>query len=50
MGSLTLPPSGPVYADTHIFIYSVEKHPLYAPLLRPLWSAGRKWGDRSREQ
>ena len=39
MGSLTLPPSGPVYADTQIFIYSVEKHPLYAPLLRPLWSA-----------
>ncbi len=39
MGSLTLPPSGPVYADTQVFIYSVEKHPLYAPLLRPLWSA-----------
>ena len=39
MGSLILPPSGPVYADTQIFIYSVEQHPLYAPLLRPLWSA-----------
>jgi hypothetical protein len=26
MGSLTLPPSGPVYADAQIFIYSVESH------------------------
>jgi hypothetical protein len=42
MGSLTLPPSGPVYADAQTFIYSVEKHPTYGPLLRPLWeSVGR---------
>jgi predicted nucleic acid-binding protein len=39
MGSLTLPSSGPVYADAQIFIYSVEKHPIYAPLLRPLWES-----------
>jgi predicted nucleic acid-binding protein len=39
MGSLTLPSSGPVYADAQIFIYSVEKHPTYAPVLRPLWEA-----------
>jgi predicted nucleic acid-binding protein len=39
MGSLTLPGSGTVYIDTQIFIYSVEKHPDYAPLLRPLWQA-----------
>jgi predicted nucleic acid-binding protein len=39
MGSLTLPPSGPVYADAQIFIYSVEKHPTYGPLLRPLWES-----------
>lgn len=39
MGSLTLPASGPVYADTQIWIYSVEKHPIYAPILRPLWEA-----------
>ena len=39
MGSLTLPPSGPVYADAQIFIYSVEKHPIYAPLLRTLWES-----------
>lgn len=39
MGSLTLPTSGTVYADAQVFIYSVEKHPIYAPLLRPLWQA-----------
>ena len=39
MGSLILPSSGPVYADAQIFIYSVEKHPTYAPALRPLWEA-----------
>ena len=39
MGELTLPPAGPVYADAQIFIYSVEKHPIYAPLLRPLWES-----------
>jgi predicted nucleic acid-binding protein len=39
MGSLILPSSGPVYADAQIFIYSVEKHPNYAPPLRPLWEA-----------
>jgi predicted nucleic acid-binding protein len=39
MGSLILPLSGPVYADAQIFIYSVEKHPDYAPALRPLWQA-----------
>jgi len=37
MGSLRLPASGVVYADTQVFIYSVEKHPIYSPLLRPLW-------------
>ena len=39
MGSLILPSSGPVYADALIFIYSVEKHPIYALTLRPLWEA-----------
>jgi predicted nucleic acid-binding protein len=28
-----------VYADTQVLIYSVERHPLYAPLMRPLWAA-----------
>ncbi len=39
MGSLILPSTGPVYADALIFIYSVEKHPVYAATLRPLWEA-----------
>jgi predicted nucleic acid-binding protein len=39
MGSLILPSAGPVYADALIFIYSVEKHPVYSPTLRPLWEA-----------
>ena len=39
MGSLKLPISGIVYADAQVFIYSVEKHPEYSALLRPLWQA-----------
>ena len=39
MGSLTLPSSGSVYVDAQVLIYSVEKHPVFAPLLRPLWAA-----------
>jgi hypothetical protein len=39
MGSLTLPAHGSVYADAQVFIYTVERHPIYAPLLRPLWDA-----------
>jgi len=39
MGSLTLPPSGLVYVDTQVFIYSVEKRPQYAAILRPFWEA-----------
>ena len=37
MGSLTLPSAGVVYADTSVFVYSVEKHPQYVSSLRPLW-------------
>ncbi len=39
MGSLILPASGQVYVETPAIIYAVEPHPLYAPLLRPLWEA-----------
>ena len=39
MGSLTVPAGGPVYVDAQAVIYSVEKHPVYAPLLRSLWVA-----------
>lgn len=39
MGSLILPPSGLVYADTSPLIYTVEKHADFYPLLQPLWMA-----------
>jgi predicted nucleic acid-binding protein len=39
VGSLILPPGGPVAVDAQIIIYSVERHPVYAPLLDPLWDA-----------
>ncbi len=34
-----MPAGGPVYVDAQVVIYSVEKHPTYAPLLRLLWAA-----------
>ena len=39
MGSLNLPATGPIYLDAQCVIYSVEKHPVFFPLLRPLWRA-----------
>jgi hypothetical protein len=39
VGSLIIPASGLVYADTQALIYTVEKHPVYFPLLLPLWQA-----------
>ncbi len=41
MGSLTIPSSGLVYLDTNPIIYSVEKHPVYWPLLQPFWQAAK---------
>jgi predicted nucleic acid-binding protein len=37
MGSLMLPPSGPVYLDANGFIYSVERIEPYRTLLEPMW-------------
>ncbi len=37
MGSLTLPASGLVYADAQIAIYTVDGHPVYAPVCDPMW-------------
>lgn len=37
MGSLILPPNGPVYLDASGFIYSVERIEPYHTLLEPLW-------------
>lgn len=41
MGALTLPSSGLVYLDANPIIYTVEKHPVYGPLLQPLWQAAQ---------
>ena len=41
MGLLNLPMGGTVYVETPTVIYTVETHPLYAPLLRPLWQAAQ---------
>jgi predicted nucleic acid-binding protein len=41
VGTLTLPASGLVYLDANPIIYAVEKHPVYAPLLQPLWQAAQ---------
>jgi predicted nucleic acid-binding protein len=41
MGALSLPASGLVYVDANPIIYTVEKHPVYGPLLQPLWQAAR---------
>ena len=41
MGTLTLPASGLVYLDANPIIYTVEKHPVYGPLLQPLWQAAQ---------
>jgi hypothetical protein len=39
MGQLVLPASGLIYLDTQVVIYTVEKHPVFNPLLLPLWQA-----------
>jgi predicted nucleic acid-binding protein len=41
VGTLTLPSSGLVYLDANPIIYSVEKHPVFGPLLQPLWHAAQ---------
>ena len=44
MGSLSLPLGGTVYVETPTVIYTVEAHPVYSPLLRPLWQAAQAQG------
>jgi predicted nucleic acid-binding protein len=41
VGTLILPASGLVYLDANPIIYTVEKHPVYGPLLQPLWQAAQ---------
>jgi predicted nucleic acid-binding protein len=38
MGQLNLPIGSKVYIDTPIFIYTLENHPDFYPLLKPLWA------------
>jgi predicted nucleic acid-binding protein len=37
VGPLILPPTGLVYVDSSIVVYTVERHPDFGPLLNPLW-------------
>ena len=39
MGLLSDLGSGPVALDTSIFIYFIEEHPVYLPLVEPLFEA-----------
>lgn len=39
MGSIAIPTIGNVYCDASIFIYSLESHPLYSPMLIPFWQS-----------
>ena len=41
MGSLALPSSGLVYADSDTLIYSVETYAIYWSVLQPLWQAAK---------
>jgi len=41
VGPLTLPETGLVYMDAQIAIYTVDVHPTYALVCRPLWEAVR---------
>ena len=42
MAALSLPSEGLVYADTPVLIYTVERHPTYWWLLRPLWESAAR--------
>jgi hypothetical protein len=41
VGTLTIPSAGAVYFDANPIIYSVERHPVYWPLLQPVWHAAK---------
>ena len=42
MAALSLPADGLVYADTPVLICTVERHPTYWRLLRPLWESAAR--------
>ena len=39
MGSITIPNNSRIYLDADCFIYSVERHPDYWPLIKPVWTS-----------
>jgi predicted nucleic acid-binding protein len=39
VGSLVVPVTGSVYVDTQIVIYTIDKHPIFNPILYPFWQA-----------
>jgi len=39
VGTLILPQSGAIYIDAQIVIYTMNYHPTYEPICRPLWDA-----------
>ena len=41
MGALAVPAAGLVYLDANSIIYSVERHPVYWPVLQPVWLAAK---------
>lgn len=41
MGSLNLSAGAVVYVDTQVLIYTVERHAVYGPLLRPVWETAK---------
>jgi predicted nucleic acid-binding protein len=47
MGSLTLPASGPVFTDANAVIYTVRRHPVYYPLLKPFWDTLEASGEEA---
>ncbi|GBC97379.1 tRNA(fMet)-specific endonuclease VapC [bacterium HR16] len=42
MGTLNIPDRARVYIDANVFIYTVERHSVYYPLLKPLWQASQE--------
>jgi hypothetical protein len=38
MGELSLPLGSNIYIDTPVLIYTLENHPDFCPLLKPLWA------------
>jgi hypothetical protein len=43
---MSLPTAGAIYLDTNTVIYSMEKHPEYWAIMRPLWLAAQQRATR----